>query len=572
MDGASGSDGEGRPGEAPSRFASLPGWFSRLSFGGLLTPFDEPISPDFYRQSGRLRVFLVGLLMTANLAGALLADVAAPGSDLPRYVAHQALILSLAVIELGIGWALWRRDLAERWNRGLTLVAGAIDVTIALLALHSLGSVSSHMVTFSVLIVVIYRLVFDRGLAGAVLAMALGGHWSVVIAEAAGWLRPQSSLLEADAIYREPSWQVGMMCVITGEYLIGFVMAHWAVLRLRRREAAVRVLREAFSASDPSRIGELTGAVLGGRYEVRELIGRGGSSEVYAGRHIRTRRVVAMKVLSERLSSRAESLARFRREAEITGQLRSPHVVEIIDVDEEGGYPYLVLELLRGVDLRTHVLREGPLSLERALEVAADVARGLDAAHGAGVVHRDLKPANVFLCAPGERVTAKILDFGIARPESTEGETITRDFRLIGTPAFMAPEQLSASQGAISPATDVFALGATLYFALTGRVAYPGEPTPALLSAICLHRPEPPHVVRPELPPALDDVLLAAMAVRPADRFASASALVEALRAAIEGHAPEAVARVAAAERSARPIWRGQQAPAVELGAETLTA
>ena len=542
---------------------------SRVPLAELLVRFEEPIPPRFYRQIAKLRVAMVSLLTAANIAGSLAIFVQAPIWDLGSYFAHQGAILILGAIELGVATTAWRARLSEAWNRRLALAATVIEVAILVIGMHGMGSVNSHMVSLAVLAVVLYRLLFDLQLAGAMLVLLVGSHWALVVLEALGWLRPQLGMPELDTVYRVPAWQVGSMTVITSIYLVGFVMAHWAVLRLRRREAALRVLREAFAAVDPERVGELTGAVLGGRYEVRELLGRGGSSEVYAGAHVGTRRPVAIKVLAARLAGRAEALARFRREAAITGQLDSPEIVRILDVDEDGGYPFLVLELLRGEDLRARVKREGPLSVEQTLCVASSIAAGLDVAHAAGVVHRDLKPANVFLCE-GD-ASAKILDFGIARPEAPEGETITRDARVLGTPAFMAPEQLWPSLAPISAATDVFALGATLYYALTGRAPYPSELSPALHARGMIARPEPVSALRPELPEALDDVLLVAMAARPEDRFASARDLLDAMRAALEGRLPAGVARMAAAERRTRaPRAEGPSAPDVS-GVATVT-
>ncbi len=264
-----------------------------------------------------------------------------------------------------------------------------------------------------------------------------------------------------------------------------------------------------------------------GPYEILTSIGAGGMGEVYRARDTRLSREVAVKVLPSQSAPTPEARERFEREARTISQLSHPHICVLHDVGREGQTEYLVMELLEGETL-TDRLGRGPLPLEQALRFGADIASALAAAHARGIVHRDLKPGNVMLTRTG----VKLLDFGLARALAspaevsglTEAPTMARDLTaegsIVGTVAYMAPEQLEGRK--TDARTDIFALGAVLYEMLTGRKAFSAGSHAALISAILTTEPPAVSSVQPIIPPELDRLVKTCLSKDPAERWQSA--------------------------------------------------
>ncbi len=274
-----------------------------------------------------------------------------------------------------------------------------------------------------------------------------------------------------------------------------------------------------------------TGTKLG-PYEVVAPLGRGGMGEVYRARDARLSRDVAVKVLPVELRDSHERFLRFEREARAAGALNHANIVAVHDVGETDGIAYLVCELLEGETVRDRLLR-GPLPPARAVEIAAQVARGLGAAHEKGIVHRDLKPENLFLTAEGQ---AKVLDFGLATrfeaDDAREGggssnEALTSSGMVVGTAGYMAPEQVRGE--AVDGRTDVFALGACLYEMLSGKRAFRGGSAVEAMSAVV--RDEPPSLssIRPGVSPQLERIVRRCLEKGRTARFQSARDLAFAL-------------------------------------------
>lgn len=268
-----------------------------------------------------------------------------------------------------------------------------------------------------------------------------------------------------------------------------------------------------------------------GQYQIVRLLGEGGMGAVYEAIHVVIGRRVAIKTMGRAYGAVAGSAARFLREAQITSRLRHPHIVDVTDLGFEDGICFLVMEYLEGEDLDTR-LRRGPLGVDETVEIMLPVIAAVATAHGNGIIHRDLKPHNVFLTrgAAGS-VHPKVLDFGISkRLSSIGGLSITGAGGLLGTPCYLAPEQLEQSKGAVL-ATDQYALGVMLYECLTGQTPFDGTDLSEMFSNILTGTYTPAGARRPELPTALQEIIVRAMSRRAEDRFPSVKDLGRALLA-----------------------------------------
>ena len=295
--------------------------------------------------------------------------------------------------------------------------------------------------------------------------------------------------------------------------------------RESRAERALRGLREHRSGDAPSLP----------RYEIRGRLGEGATSVVYDARDRELNRAVALKVLREAVGLSETARERFRREAQAAAGLSHPNVVTVFDAGEDEGRLYLVLERISGSTLRD-LLLAGGRDRNDLLALLEKAARGVGAAHERGIVHRDLKPANILLAESGE---PKVADFGLAHLSDAAIE-LTRTGAAVGTPLYMAPEQAEGKSGAISPRTDVYALGAILYEVLTGRTPHAAETTHELYAKIVREEVAPPRKVNPDVPRSLEIVALKALSKDPARRYPDAAAFADDLRRFLDGRPVEA--------------------------------
>ena len=270
-----------------------------------------------------------------------------------------------------------------------------------------------------------------------------------------------------------------------------------------------------------------------GPFHLLDRIGEGGMGQVFRARHARLGTIVALKVVRPSRVGDSDAVRRFLRELRLVASLDHPNIVHALDAGEHEGTPYLAMELVGGTDLSRLVRAQGPLSLPQACDVARQAALGLQHAHERGMIHRDIKPANLLLTPAGQ---VKVLDFGLARRVENEGEessTLTETGTVMGTPDFLAPEQIRDSHR-VDTRADLYSLGCTLYFLIAGGVPFPGGTLGLKLVRHQTDEPEPIEAIRPEVPASLAAIVQKLMAKRPEDRYqtpAEAAAALAALSA-----------------------------------------
>jgi eukaryotic-like serine/threonine-protein kinase len=274
--------------------------------------------------------------------------------------------------------------------------------------------------------------------------------------------------------------------------------------------------------------------LLGGRYELDGVVGRGGMAEVYRARDIRLDRIVAIKTLRADLARDQIFQARFRREAQSAASLNHPSIVAVYDTGEDMAtglpVPYIVMEFVDGRTVRD-LLQDGHRLLpERSLEIIDGVLRALDYSHQAGIVHRDIKPGNVMVTRNGD---VKVMDFGIARAMSDAQATMTQTAQVIGTAQYLSPEQARGER--VDSRSDLYSTGCLLYELLTGRPPFTGDSPVAIAYQHVRENPIPPSRVDPDVPAWADAIVLKAMAKSPADRYQTAADMRADLQRAASG-------------------------------------
>ncbi len=267
-----------------------------------------------------------------------------------------------------------------------------------------------------------------------------------------------------------------------------------------------------------------------GQYQIIEVAGKGGMAVVYKAFQPSLNRHVALKVLPDYLAQDEQFVMRFEQEARAAAALRHPNIMVIYDVGQEGATHYIAAEYLEGATLSQAIAAQrGPLPLPRIVNIINQLASALDFAHARGLVHRDIKPSNAFVGAD-DHVT--LMDFGIAKALQG-GAQMTRTGTMVGTPEYMSPEQAEGRQ--IDRRSDIYSLGVMLYQLLTGRVPFQAETPTAVLLAHVMQMPQPPTQLNPNIPPAVEAVVMRSLAKRSEDRFPTAGELAQALARAASG-------------------------------------
>jgi serine/threonine-protein kinase len=306
--------------------------------------------------------------------------------------------------------------------------------------------------------------------------------------------------------------------------------------------------------------------VYGHRYRVIEKIGSGGMADVYKAVDEVLGRTVAVKVLHPRYASDPTFVARFRQEAQAAANLSNPHIVNIYDWGQEDSTYFIIMEFVRGTDLKSLIDEKGPVDPIKAAEYAAQACSALAVAHSYDVIHRDIKPHNIVLTPDGQ---IKVMDFGIARAGNT---TMTQTGSVLGTAQYISPEQ--AQGRPLGPPSDLYSLGVVLYEMTTGRLPFQADTPVAVALKQVNEPPRPPRELNPAIPPSLETVILRAMAKDPAARYDSAEEMRDALRRVVAGQtvstvphhmdqtsvlpvieASQPAARLVPQPQRRRPVW-----------------
>ena len=274
-------------------------------------------------------------------------------------------------------------------------------------------------------------------------------------------------------------------------------------------------------------------SVLSDRYELKDQLGAGGMAEVFLGKDRVLGRTVAVKTLLAQYGGDPHFIERFRLEAQHAAALNHPNIVSVYDTGSDDGTHYIVMEYVEGKTLRDIIREEGPLLPERVAEIGADVCAGLAFAHSHGIVHRDIKPANIMVTTAG---AVKVADFGIARAVS--GDTVTQTAMVLGTAQYFSPEQ--AQSAPVDARSDIYSLGVVLYEMLTRQVPFTGSSPVAIAYKHVKEAPVLPSRLNPDVPPALEAIVMKAMAKNPDNRYQSAEEMREDLMRALHGRPVQA--------------------------------
>jgi eukaryotic-like serine/threonine-protein kinase len=460
---------------------------------------------------------------------------------------HAAALGITAVMCAGL--ALWFRN-PKRYRPKVALYAILSQVVVLVTGFYFWGVFSAY---YMLVPLTVYIVMGSATRTEAILGMTLlvGSQTSFALAVVLGYIEPRglvepvltrtplSTQLVAVALIQIITIGAGFAGRAAKRDAMAALEAHnQALLDLARREAQ---LAEAWADARAARdaglgaMGRFTDQKIDD-FDLGEVLGRGAMGEVYAAK-TPGNNPVAVKILAPHLLRDVSARDRFLRESEIVSSINSPHVVKVLAVaPKDALVPYIAMERLEGTDLAQMLKKRSQLPLPEIEDIVTQIARGLDAAHKAGVVHRDLKPSNIFATGEASARVWKLLDFGASKWHDGEG-TLTRD-NVVGTPGYMAPEQ--ALGRAVDQRSDVYALGVIIYRVLTGVPAVVPAEVPAMLQEVAYKMPVQPSK-RAKVSPALEAVLAIALAKSPMHRFSTAGDLAAAFRAAAAGKVDRAI-------------------------------
>ncbi|MCB9559608.1 MAG: serine/threonine protein kinase [Kofleriaceae bacterium] len=487
---------------------------------------------------------------TRRLMGGTVAVVALAAALIPVFggspVALAILGAGMAVLLGGIVWMRWVCADPARYTPGRVAVGWMVSTAGVCATVPYFGIFSPAPLVY-ILGIYFAGLGHSRPVAIAVYATSVAIQLGMTALVISGAIDDPGVITAAGVPVAK---QIGGQALVQGVMACAFWVArgsrettvaavtdlHAAVRVATHREALLQEARadleRALRVGEPGRFTDQTV----GSFRLGVIIGRGAMAEVYEAMHVGSGEPAAVKLLRRDATTQPNVVRRFLREAEAVAALDVPNVVRVLEVgDDTSPLPYIAMERLRGEDLAERLRACPRLPAAKVVALIREVARGVDAAGAAGIVHRDLKPHNLFRHRPGGDAPAvwKILDFGVSKLME-HGGTLTEG-HLVGTPAYMAPEQ--ARGHVVDIRADVHALGVIAYRALTGELPFRGSDPPTILYNV-VHTTPPPPSLLVEVPAAVDAVLARALAKVPDDRYPTATTFAEALAAALPGQAP----------------------------------
>ena len=271
----------------------------------------------------------------------------------------------------------------------------------------------------------------------------------------------------------------------------------------------------------------MPGKVLGGRYQVQDRIGTGGMATVFRGRDDVLGRTVAIKTMLPQYATDPSFAARFKQEAQAAAALQSPYIVSVYDWGKDGDTYFIVMEYLRGTDLKSGIRKHGALDCKKVAQIGSQIAQALSVAHKHDIIHRDIKPQNIMVQPDGN---IKVMDFGIARAKNSH---LTQDNSVLGTAHYVSPEQTQGKE--LGPTTDIYSLGIVMYESATGQVPFKGDDAISVALKQVSEQPVPPSQINPNVDPQLEGIILKCMQKDPAARFQTADELARVLRDYLAG-------------------------------------
>ena len=489
------------------------------------------------------------------IACALLAFV-----SMPREL-KGAILFALGILGAVSAWVYSQSRDPRDYSRLVFRIFGWVATTVSFVLVYVLGVFSPTPIA-TYLGISFFGLSNDRFHSRLICIYGIVGYLVMTLLITTG-------IIEDRGLFKAPSGEIEakifMLVMVPTVLIVGFWLSRLSALTMEEaiekstramKLAAQKRAQLAEAQQDLQRVlvqgkgqaGKFSGQLIGA-YLLGKLIGRGAMGGIYVATHQANKSQAAIKLLMLEQAERKTSIARFHREGAQLKKLNSKHIVRVFEFgDLEGVQPYIIMEYLRGRDLAS-ILRDSPkLRFIEALEMVEDVSKGLEAAHAQGIVHRDLKPQNIFRCDGDHHW--KILDFGVCTLVG-EGGSLTRDM-VVGTPGYMAPEQAKAA--ALDYRADIFSLASVAYRAITGRPPFSGDDIPQIMYKIVYDHPVRPSDIVPEVPRAVEAVLLLGLAKSPAHRFRSATAFATALRDAFQGTLRKDIRR-RADELAQRQTW-----------------
>jgi len=465
------------------------------------------------------------------------------GSDSIR----QDALLFFALVNIGmlsLDLALNQFWIARRRHcwMGLLGFSVVIESFTVIVWIQLTGSLSSYFLFVPYLLICAYRIVGNYRL-------SLLCTVSSVVFFSLGFLFEELELLRRGGLFEVPlggfytisSFRRVVFFSVLMTYPAVFMMVNLHILRIREKdEALAKAKKKLGDFFQSSQLGRYSGRILNRKYELQELLGRGGMGEVYKGLSLVDGEMVAIKLVHGQWSHDSQVFERFQREALVAMRLPEEYIARVYEFEHlDDGTPYMAMEYLPGEDFSGYLKRRVCVPASELVPLVLRLGKILEAAHNLGVIHRDLKPGNIFLTSD-KLEKARLLDFGVCRlQDNADSRELTQTAQVIGTPGYWAPEQAAGMNHSVGPAADVFALGALFYRALTGTQAFPMRAKSSAMEEVFNRYPPMVSSLHPGQPMGIDWVMVLAMAKRVDDRYQSPMEFAQAFVMAVNGDLPE---------------------------------